>query len=223
MRWRRLLLVLAILSVAWAPRDAAACVDPGPYLGTGLKLPLGCPVVVYEHAGVFPIPADGGSLPAFPLDPKLTVLRDGMYVDATGAISSDMVQLPVEQTLLDCSSNTISKTQILDWYWIYSIEPKDVRVGDRIGYGTGWLEGIEIVKRARCPAPVAPMPACTGQPGCERPPRPLPFPEPLPPEPAPAPVEEDAAGGCAAGGGGAGLAIGLALIGRPRRRRGRAR
>jgi hypothetical protein len=227
MRRRWLLVVLVIVGGLWAPRDAAAthkvvrCRAEGPYLGTGPQLPLGCPLVAYSLYVDFLLQAGHLAEPFDPYDPRITVLRNGVYQDVTGTVAMELVTLPVTHTSLDCQNNFLGTEQLLERYWIHSLSPKGVRVGERIGLGSGWLNGIEIVKKGPCAAPVAPMPACTDMridcapPPLEPPPAPV-------PEPDPEPVDGGEPGGCAARGGG-GLLIGLSLLGLirrgPRRRR----
>ena len=194
MRPHRFLAVLAITGgLLWAPRDAAAVCDvSGPFLGTGPKLPLGCPLHVY-------------GMPRFdaPLSPMITVMRAGSYVDATGAFTRDEAQISATQTFLDCQLQPTSTTQSLNTYQHFSITPRDVQVGELIGFGRGWFGGIEIAPAGPCAAPILPRPACTEMQFCGGPP----------------PFEDFESGGCATGGGG--LAIGLLLLGlcAPRRRR----
>jgi hypothetical protein len=196
-RRHRFLAVLAITGGLWAPRDAAAFCDlSGPYLGTGPKLPLGCPLHVY-------------SLPRFdapsPPMPMITVIRGGSYVDATGAVTRTDVQLRVARTFLDCRLQPTNTMQSNETYQRYNIVPKDVQVGELIGFGSGWFGGIEILPAGTCPAPIDPQPACT---------------EPPPFCGGPQPIDDIGQDGCAAAGGG-GLALGLLLLGlcAPRRRR----
>ena len=195
MRPHRFLAVLAITGGLWAPRDAAAFCDvSGPFLGTGPKLPQGCPLHVY-------------GMPRFdaPLSPMITVMRAGSYVDATGAVTMSDVQLRVVRTFVDCQLQPTSTMQADELFRRYSIVPRNVQVGELIGFGSGWFGGIEIAPAGTCAAPIAPQPTCTEMPFCDRPP---PFDDSFEPS------------GCAAGGGG-GLAIGLVLLGlcAPRRRR----
>ena len=197
MRQRRLLVVLAIAGGLWAPREAAATCDlDGPFLGTGPALPLGCPLHVYTA----PMPPQ--------IARTVTALRGGAYVDVTGAGTTEIVQLATERSFLDCELQPLSTQQGVEAFDHYAIQPTGVAVGERIGFGSGWLGGIEIVAAGPCAAPIVPMPACTEIRECFSPP----------------PFESFESSGCAAGGGG-GLASGLLLlglirrIGRARRRR----
>jgi MYXO-CTERM domain-containing protein len=194
MRPHRILVVLAITLGLWAPREAAArCSLFGPYLGTGPQLPQGCPLHVYMML------VPGGGIPR-----QVTVLRGGQYVDVTGAAIPEPTQLRVKHVFTDCGG--VERTQeSMESYDRWEIQPVGVNVGERIGLGSGWVGGIEIVAPAACPAPLVPMPSCTDLGFCNVPP----------------PFEDFGPGGCAAGGG-AGAAIGLAglaLLGRRRRRR----
>jgi hypothetical protein len=195
MRQRRLLIVLAIAGGLWAPRDAAArCELTGPYLGTGPQLPLGCPLHVYIV-----------TLPGFVR--QVTVLRGGAYVDVTGTATPEHVELLVERTFVDCFQQAGTPQKTLEPFDLWALQPAGVTVGERVGFGAGWVGGIEIVAAGPCAAPIPPMPACTEvAPECGRPP----------------PFEDFGPGGCDARGGG-GLLAGLALLGLirrgPRRRR----
>jgi MYXO-CTERM domain-containing protein len=193
-RLYRLLAVLAITAGLWAPRDAAAfCEVSGPYLGTGPKLPLGCPLHVY-------------SAPRFdtPFMPRITVLRGGNYVDATGQIMSDSVQISVITTFVDCQLQPTHMAGSLNMFQHNSIVPQNVQVGELIGFGTGWFGGIEIAPAGTCAAPILPQPTCTEVPFCGGPP----------------PFDDFEQSDCSASSGG-GLAMGLLLLGlwAPRRRR----
>jgi hypothetical protein len=196
-RPHRFLAVLAITGgLLWAPRDATALCDvSGPFLGTGPKLPLGCPFHVYGASA---------TMNPSPFSPVITVLRGGSYVDATGAFTRDEVQISATQTFLDCQLQPTNTVQSLNTYQHFSITPRDVQVGELIGFGRGWFGGIEIAPAGPCAAPILPRPACTEMQLCGGPP----------------PFEDFESGGCATGGGG-GLAIGLLLLGlcAPHRRR----
>lgn len=198
MRPYRFLAVFAITGSLWAPRDAAAFCDvTGPYLGTGPKLPLGCPLHIY-----------GLSRFDSPISPMITVLRNGSYIDATGSFMQTQVQLQVTRTFVDCQLRPASTSQTLDTYQRYAITPKDVQEGELIGYGSGWFGGIEIGPPGPCAAPIDPQPACTDVPFCGGPP----------------PFDDFESDSCAAGGGSAGsagFAIAALLLGlrAPRRRR----
>lgn len=199
MRPHRFLAVLAITGSLWAPRDAAAFCDvSGPYLGTGPKLPLGCPLYIYG-LGRFDTP----------FAPEITVLRGGSYVAATGAYTREDALLQVTRTFVDCQFQPVNTMQSSDQYQRYAIVPKDVQVGELVGYGRGWFGGIEIGPAGPCAAPIVPQPTCTDAPICGGG-----FP----------PFDDVEQGGCAAGGGSAGsasLAIAALLLGlcAPRRRR----
>jgi len=194
----RLLLVLAITGLLWAPRDAAAlCEAAGPYLGTGPQLPRGCPLHVY----VGPSPAP----PMFA--PRLFALRSGAYVDVTGSSTSTLVEIEVAETFVNCEGVVGGTQKVFQGYQHLELTPtSDVQVGEEVGFDRGWFTGIKIVAAAPCAAPIVPMPACTDAPFCGREP----------------PFETFEPGGCAAGGAG-GLAIGLALLGPLRRARRRRR
>jgi uncharacterized protein (TIGR03382 family) len=202
MRLHRWLVALALALAAGlaAPREAAATCDlTGPYLGTGAQLPLGCPAHVYVQLS-----------PQTDFWPKLTVLRSGVYVDATGTSTTDLATLTVNRMFIGCPGSPDMTAQTLEDYQHHAILPKSVSVGEQIGFGTGWLIGIEIVAAAPCPAAVPPTLTCTELAPC--------FKEP----PFGDFVDENS--GCAAGGGG-GPASGLGLLGlvalrrRARRRR----
>jgi MYXO-CTERM domain-containing protein len=186
MRLHRWLVALVVAGGLAVPRAAESCQLFGPYLGTGAQLPLGCPIHVYAQLNS---PTD--------LSPKLTVLRDGAYVDATGASNIETVTLAVDRTFAACAGSPGTTTRTFDPYQHYAIVPKSVSVGDQIGIGTGWIIGIQIAAAAPCPAPAPPTLACTEVQPC--------FDEP----PFGDFVEEDS--GCAAGGGGP--AGGLVLLG----------
>jgi len=200
MRQPRLLVVLALalaLAGALGARDAAAqCFVSGPYLGTGPKLPLGCPVHLY--VGLTPTP----------FAPRLTVLRNGQYVDATGPINQTQASLTVMRTFDSCNGASGATTTTLESFQHYTIPPLNVQVGEEIGVGSGWFTGITITAAASCAAPIEPMPACAEIQPC--------FKEP--------PFDSFESNGCAARGGG-GLPAGAALLGLglmrwvPRRRR----
>jgi hypothetical protein len=204
MRQHRILVVLAIAGGLCVPRDAAAfCELFGPYLGTGPQLPRGCPLHVYS----LPAPPGVPTPPQSPA-PMITVLRNGTYIDATGAYNTTNTNLLVEMAFTDCEGSVTNMTRMSTPYQHFEILTKaDVQVGEQIGFGRGWFTGIEIAAAGACPAPVLPTPACTEMPFC------------MPPPPF---DDFESGGGCAAGGGG-GLAIGLALLGAirwaPRRRR----
>ncbi|HWO25143.1 MAG TPA: MYXO-CTERM sorting domain-containing protein [Kofleriaceae bacterium] len=187
MRPYRLLAVLAITGGLWAPRDAAAVCDiAGPYLGTGTKLPLGCPLHVYS----------GFNGTGEPFIPKVTVLRGGAYADATGAITRNMEQISVTTTFVNCQLQPSNMMTTIMPYDHLAITPQNVQVGEQIGFSSDWLTGIEIVAAGPCAAPILPQPACTETPFCGSPP----------------PFEDFEQSDCSAGGGG-GLALGLALLG----------
>lgn len=193
------MLALAVAGVLQAPRVAAACESLGPYLGSGTELPLGCPVYVY-------ISTTTGS----EIERRVTVLRGGAYVDVTGTTLHDTVQILIDRTFLDCDLQVLRSDQIQTTFARFALYPQGVSVGERIGLGTGWFGGIEIVPAGACPAPVEPKPACTSVPPCGG------FPHP--------PFDDFESNGCAAGGGAAGgtalgAALGLLLRGRARRRR----
>lgn len=193
MRQRQLLVVLAITVGLWAPREAAAlCEAPGPFLGTGPQLPLGCPVHVYFSFF-------GGGPQMGP--PRLTVLRDGAYVELSGDPFSEPKNLRVEETIIDCQLRVISMATSTQTFEHLAITPIGVAVGDRIGVGEGWLVGIEVVAAGPCAPAIEPQIQCTQTPSCFEPPF-----DDLPHE------------SCAASPGG-GLLIGLALLGLRRRRR----
>ncbi len=196
MRQRRILIVLALAGVLRAPREAAACQASGPYLGTGPQLPLGCPLHVYV-----------GFAPGSEVIRKVTVLRGGMYVDVTGTVMPQPWDLLVDRTFVDCQLQPIRTDQFREPYQRFAILPQGVAVGERIGFGTGWFGGIEIVAAGPCAAPIEPRPSCTEVPPCGFPP--------------PPPFESFESNGCGAGaaGGGGAAAIGLALLGLARRRR----
>jgi len=199
MRLHRWLVALALAAGVAAPREAAAACDRfGPYLGTPAQLPLGCPVHVYAQP-----------VPQLNFWPTLSVLRDGVYVDATGTSTFDLVTLTVTRTFTDCSFSQPTTSQMFEQYQHHAVVPKGVSVGDQVGFGTGWIVGIQIVAAAPCPAPAAPTPTCTEVTPC--------FDKP--------PFEDftDEGSGCAAGR--SGPASGLLLLGlvalrrRTRRRR----
>jgi hypothetical protein len=204
MQPHRLLAVLVIAGALWAPREAAAFCDiSGPYLGTGSQLPLGCPFHVY--GSLVPPPSSGT------LIPTITVLRNGTYVDVTGAYTSDTLDLPVTRTFVDCRGNPTTTVPSLETYQHFAIPPLNVQVGEEIGFGRNWFIGIKIVAAATCPAPLVPMPVCMEVQQC--------FPG--------GPFGDDVVdNGCQARGG-AGLAAGAALLAllrwAPRRRRCRPR
>jgi MYXO-CTERM domain-containing protein len=195
---RRLLVVLAITLSLWAPRGAAAfCQSPGPYLGIGPQLPLGCPVHVYwSPIGIGP----GGPMQP----PRVTTLRNGTYVDASGFVNVASAALTVHETFVDCELRVQRMTTDLQPFEHLTIGVTGVAVGDQIGIGTGWLGGIEIVPAGPCTEPTLPKIECTTSPPCFEPP----------------PFESFESNGCSAGAGaapGAGLLIALALLGRRRR------
>lgn len=199
MRQRRILVVLAITLGLGAPREAAAfCELLGPYLGTGPQLPSGCPLHAYLRVGPF----DPG-----PLDPvRITALRGGEYVDVTGSIMRADVVLRVQRMITECDGVTRPQDNN-EPYDRVAVQPVGVNVGDRIGLGTGWLSGIEIVPAGTCAAPIEPTPSCAEIVDCSGP-----------------PVFDDfGPGTCAAGGGGGGLALGLVALGLAVRRRHRRR
>jgi hypothetical protein len=183
---RPLLVALAIAGVLGASREAAACDLFGPYFGTGPQLPLGCPVHVYRS------PVAG---PVGPL--RISTLRAGAYVDVTGGVDRMDDGFTVERTLLDCQLHVLQRADEYEAYDHYTIQLVDVQVGEQIGAGTGWLNGIEIVPAGACAPTVQPRLACTDVPPCGLPPR----------------FEDlEPGGGCAARRGG-GLWFGLALLG----------
>ena len=194
MRQRRI--VLAALAIGLlGPRDAAAgCETLGPYLGTGLELPLGCPLHVYAALS-----------PSFV--PQVTVLRNGAYVNATGAVTMQPVQLQVERTFFDCALQTQSTQTAPALFDRWELRPSGVQVGERVGIGSGWFGGIEIKPAGPCAAPIEPKPSCSQPAMC-------------PSEP---PFESFEPGSCSARRPG-GLLTGLVLLGlvplaRRRRRR----
>ncbi len=198
--WRRTLAVLAIAGagVLQAPREAAACEALGPYLGTGAELPLGCPVFVYTSL-----------MSGSDVERRVTALRGGAYVDVTGTVLQDVVQVLIDRTFLDCDLQVLRADQVQTTFARHALYPQGVSEGERVGVGTGWFGGIQIVAAGTCPAPIAPAPACTSVPPCGGP---------LPP------FIDDTPDDCAAGGGPAGApvigaALGLLLYGRARRRR----
>lgn len=198
-----LLAVLAFTVALWAPRDAAAQCDlSGPYLGTGPKLPQGCPLYVFRNERPFP-----GSPPTT-RPPSVTVQRGSQYVDVTGSPVFELTPVMVERTLVDCQLQPVNTNRESELFQRWEIQPAGVQVGELIGIGSGWFGGIEIVASGPCAAPIVPQLACTDNLGCFEPP---PFDDSFNPS------------GCAARGGGlgAGLALlGLGLIGRRRGRRG---
>jgi MYXO-CTERM domain-containing protein len=200
-----LLAVLAITVALGAPRDAAAQCDlAGPYLGTGPRLPQGCPLYLFRSdMPLFP----GNPPPTRP--PVVTVQRGGQYLDVTGSPVFELTSIVVERTLVDCQLQPVNMNRASELYQRWEIQPAGVQVGDQIGIGNGWFSGIEIVPSGPCAPPITPQLACTDSLGCFEPP----------------PFSDDFidSGDCTARGGGglgAGLALlGLALIGRGRRRR----
>lgn len=194
------MLALAAAGVLQAPREAAACEALGPYLGTGAELPIGCPVFVYTSL-------TSGS----DIERRVTALRGGAYVDVTGTVLQEVVQVTIDRTFLDCALQILRTDQVQTTFARHALYPQGVSEGERVGVGTGWFGGIQIVPAGTCPAPIAPAPACTSLPPCGGP---------LPP------FGDDTPDGCAAGGGPAGApalgaALGLLLLlrGRARRRR----
>jgi MYXO-CTERM domain-containing protein len=205
------LAVLAITVVLWAPRDAAALCDlAGPYLGTGPRLPQGCPLHIFRSdMPLFP----GNPPPTRP--PSVTVQRGSQYVDVTGSPQLELTTLMVERTIVDCQLQPINVNRESLLFQRWAVQPVGVQVGELIGIGNGWFGGIEIVESEPCAAPITPQLACAESLGCFEPP---PF------------DESFNSSGCAARGAGAGgglpaglALLGLALIGRRPRRRQRRR
>lgn len=154
----RILAAATIAGALWAHGTAAACDLSGPYLGTGPRLPLGCPLHVYSGPG---------PRPGAPFAPMVTTLRSAGYVDVTGAVNPTVEELQVEQTFLPCSGSFQPPPQHnMEPYSHFAISLQNVQVGDQIGVGTGWLTGIAIVAAGPCATPVAPMPACTEDSPC---------------------------------------------------------
>lgn len=192
LRWS----LLAVgLGLAGAPEAAAFCESPGPHLASPTQLPLGCPVYVYA-----------AQRPDFE-EPALFTLRGGSYVLVTGSRARMDELVFVEETLLDCDLTVANRVDNQHPFTRYTLTPNaSVQVGDQIGVGEGWLNGIEITAAGACPSLLVPKPVCTAVPPCAI--------------GQPFPFEDDFdGGGCAAGGGAGLLPVALALLLRRKRRR----
>jgi hypothetical protein len=129
------------------------------------------------------------------------VLRGGAYIDVSGVPISEPADLRVEETFIDCQFRVTSMSTNFQPYEHLSITPMGVQVGDRVGVGDGWLDGIEIVAAGPCAPAIEPKIQCTQPPPCNQ-----------------IPIDTVPIESCAASPGG-GLWIGLALLGLLRRRR----
>jgi MYXO-CTERM domain-containing protein len=193
----RSLAVAAIAGGLAAPSIAAACQPGGMFLGTHLQVARGCPVHVFiSPLGMTPFP------------PRLTALRNGVYVDVTDSASStsEMRFIPVETSFIDCNQR-VTKMMNNEPFMQFSLVPRsDVQVGERIGIGEDWFGGLEVLPAGACTPVDVPMIACTEGPPCGGPGFP--------------PFDDIDGGGCAAStGGGAALPAGLLALLVARRRR----
>jgi uncharacterized protein (TIGR03382 family) len=182
-----------------APAADAACANDGLHLGTHSgRAPLGCPVIVYVSG-------------LTPSSPRLTALRNGMYIDVTGQTMLNVVMLPVQTLFQSCDGVVVNMTTTDERFERYALTPGGVQVGERIGINIEWFGGLEVVPAGPCPTDEPPMLVCSESPPCGG------FP----------PFGDDISSGpCAAGGGPGSLApaAGLvALLALRRRRRRRPR
>lgn len=191
-----LVLPTALLAAA-APREAAAS---GCYLGPvaayQAALPLGCPAVVYDEANATYVP-------------KLTVLRDGIEIDVTGAINRVDVQLEIEYYQTACDGSKIDPYFAPAPYTRFEVSLDGVIEGDqvRVDIGQGGSQAGVVTAAGPCTAPAPPALFCTSVAGpCDY-----------------DYDDDDDGGGCQTGGNPSGFAVGLlalALVIRRRRQLG---
>ncbi len=187
-----LVLPTALLAVAATREAAASGCYLGPVAAYQAALPLGCPAVVYAEANDT-------------YEPKLTVIRDGIEIDVTGAITRVDVQLEVEHYQSACDGSKIDPYFASAPYTRFEVSLDGVIEGDdvRVDIGQGGSQAGVATAAGPCTPPAPPALFCTSVPGpCDY-----------------DYDDDDDGGGCQTGGNPAGFAIGLLAIGLVVRRR----
>ncbi|MBA3397188.1 MAG: MYXO-CTERM sorting domain-containing protein [Deltaproteobacteria bacterium] len=192
------LLVLPTALLAAAPREAAASgCYLGPFAMYQAALPVNCPAIVYDEAG-------------YTYEPKLFVIRDGVEIDVTGAITRVEVQVDVENYQSACDGSKIDPYFTPAPYTRFEVSLENVVEGDRVlvNFGHGGSQAGVVTAAGPCTPPPPPAPFCTSVPGpCD-----YPYDD---------NDDDDDDCGCQAGGNPSGFAVGLlglALLIRRRRR-----